>query len=65
MQINLNIAVEEFEHIDWKVRMRIVMGVAYCLQHMHDLNPPITHPELLSTSIMLSEDYAAKVLTKN
>ncbi|XP_078168135.1 inactive receptor-like serine/threonine-protein kinase At2g40270 [Carex rostrata] len=54
--------VEEFEHIDWKVRMRVVMGVAYCLQHMHDLNPPITHPELLSTSIMLSEDYAAKIV---
>ncbi|KAJ1688397.1 hypothetical protein LUZ63_019787 [Rhynchospora breviuscula] len=54
--------VEEFEHIDWKVRMRIVMGVAYCLQQMHELNPSITHPDLLSSSILLSEDYAAKLV---
>ncbi|XP_072994460.1 protein MALE DISCOVERER 2-like isoform X2 [Typha latifolia] len=53
--------VEEFDHIDWTARMRIIMGTAYCLQHMHQLNPPIAHPDLQSSSIFLSEDYAAKV----
>ncbi|XVF25635.1 hypothetical protein REPUB_Repub13aG0230300 [Reevesia pubescens] len=54
--------VEEMEHLDWNVRMRIIMGVAYCLQYMHhDLNPPVAHPNLTSTTIFLTDDYAAKV----
>nr|CAD1834389.1 unnamed protein product [Ananas comosus var. bracteatus] len=54
--------VEDFDHIDWSGRMRIIMGTAYCLQHMHELNPPIAHPDLQSSAILLSEDCAAKVM---
>lgn len=54
--------VKELEHLDWNARMRIVMGTAYCLQYMHhDLNPPVAHPNLNSTSIFLTDDYAAKI----
>jgi hypothetical protein len=54
-------AVEGFDPIDWNGRMRVIMGVAYCIQHMHELNPSVTHPDLLSSAILLSEDGAAKV----
>lgn len=37
------------------------MGIAYCLEHLHQLTPPIAHRNLLSSSICLTEDYAAKV----
>lgn len=54
--------LKEFEHLDWASRMRIVMGVAYCLQFMHhELHPPFTVPELQSNSIYLTDDYAAKI----
>ncbi|XP_022715756.1 protein MALE DISCOVERER 2-like isoform X2 [Durio zibethinus] len=54
--------VKEMEHLDWNTRMRIIMGVAYCLQYMHhDLNPPVAHSNLSSTAIFLTDDYAAKV----
>ncbi|CAO2183293.1 unnamed protein product [Urochloa humidicola] len=53
--------VEGFDPIDWNGRMRIIMGVAYCTQHMHELNPPVTHPEIKSSAILLSEDGAAKM----
>ncbi|GMI64614.1 MALE DISCOVERER1 [Hibiscus trionum] len=54
--------VKEMEHLDWNARMRIIMGVAYCLQYMHhDLNPPLAHPNLSSSSIYLADDYAAKL----
>ena len=54
-------AVEEFEQLDWSARMRIIMGMAYCIQHMHELNPSVPHPNLQSSSILVSEDFAAKV----
>ena len=60
---SLPFAVEGFDPIDWNGRMRIIMGVAYCTQHMHELNPPITHPDIKSSAILLSEDGAAKVQT--
>ncbi|XP_062162449.1 protein MALE DISCOVERER 2-like isoform X1 [Alnus glutinosa] len=54
--------VKEVEHLDWNVRMRVIMGTAYCLQYMHhDLNPPIAHSNLNSTAIYLTDDYAAKI----
>lgn len=43
------------------MRLRVAMGMAYCLEHMHQLTPPVTHPNLNSSSINLSEDYAAKI----
>ncbi|KAJ4851404.1 hypothetical protein Tsubulata_014740 [Turnera subulata] len=54
--------VKEMEHLDWNVRVRIIMGTAYCLQYMHhDLNPPVVHSNLNSRSIYLTDDYAAKI----
>lgn len=54
--------VEEMEHLDWTARVRIIMGTAYCLQYMHhDLNPPVSHPNLNSSAILLTDDYAAKI----
>lgn len=37
------------------------MGIAYCLNHMHQLSPPVIMKNLNSSSIYLTEDYAAKV----
>ncbi|GJR25729.1 male discoverer 2-like isoform X1 [Tanacetum coccineum] len=53
--------VKELEHLDWSSRMRIIMGTAYCVQYMHELNPPVTHTNLTSTFIRLTDDYAPKV----
>ncbi|KAL3522496.1 hypothetical protein ACH5RR_015330 [Cinchona calisaya] len=53
--------VKELEHLDWSARMRIIMGTAYCLQHMHGLNPPVTQFNLNSKTIFLTDDYAAKI----
>ncbi|XP_021805613.1 probable inactive receptor-like protein kinase At3g56050 [Prunus avium] len=53
--------IKEAEHLDWIMRMRIAMGVAYCLDYMHQLNPPIAHNNLNSSSVQLTEDYAPKV----
>ncbi|KAL2253146.1 UNVERIFIED_CONTAM: Protein MALE DISCOVERER 2, partial [Sesamum indicum] len=59
--VNEHLHVKEVEHLDWNARMRIIMGTAYCLQHMHDLNPPIAHSNLTSKEILLTDDYAAKI----
>ncbi|KAH9601977.1 hypothetical protein KSS87_000350 [Heliosperma pusillum] len=53
--------IKEAERLDWAMRVRIVMGMAYCLEHMHQLDPPISHRDMQSSSIYLSEDYAAKI----
>jgi len=54
--------VEGNEPLQWYARMRIIMGIAYYLQHIHELEPSIVHPEDLSSSlIFLTEDLAAKV----
>ncbi|XP_042520036.1 protein MALE DISCOVERER 2-like isoform X2 [Macadamia integrifolia] len=54
--------VKEVEHLDWNSRMRIIMGIAYCLQYMHhELNPPVAHMNLQSSAIFLMDDYAAKI----
>ncbi|XP_051143223.1 inactive receptor-like serine/threonine-protein kinase At2g40270 [Andrographis paniculata] len=56
-----HLQIKEAEHLDWETRLRIAMGIANCLDHMHNLKPPIPHGSLTSSSIYLSEDYAAKV----
>ncbi|KAL8552223.1 hypothetical protein ACS0TY_001067 [Phlomoides rotata] len=56
-----HIHIKEAEHLDWSMRLRIAMGVAYCLEHMHEMTPPLAHRNLTSSSIYLTEDYAAKV----
>lgn len=43
------------------MRLRIAMGMAYCLEHMHQLTPPIVHGDLHSSSVYLTEDYATKI----
>lgn len=58
---HLCFSVKELEHLDWNFRIRIIMGTAYCLQYMHELNPPLPHSNLNANSILLTEDYAAKV----
>ncbi|KMZ69211.1 putative Receptor protein kinase [Zostera marina] len=51
------------EHLEWRTRMRIIMGIAYCLRYMHhELNPPVAHTNLHSSSILLTVDYAAKIV---
>ena len=51
----------ELDHLDWTTRIRIIMGTAYCLQYMHELNPPLPHSNLNANAVLLTEDYAAKV----
>ncbi|OMO82826.1 hypothetical protein CCACVL1_11750 [Corchorus capsularis] len=53
--------IREAEHLNWGMRLRIAMGIAYCLEHMHQLTPPIAHRNLQSCSVYLTEDYAAKI----
>lgn len=53
--------MKEAEHLDWDMRLRVAMGIAYCLEHMHQLTPPIAHNHLNSSVINLAEDYAAKL----
>ncbi|CAN1354560.1 Protein MALE DISCOVERER 1 [Linum perenne] len=57
----VNTGVKEAEHLDWGTRLRIAMGMAYCLEHMHQLTPPIYHETLRSSSVYLTEDYAGKI----
>lgn len=53
--------INEAEHLDWGMRLRIAMGMAYCLEHMHQLTPPIAHRDLHSSCVYLTEDYATKI----
>ncbi|XP_057738294.1 probable inactive receptor-like protein kinase At3g56050 isoform X1 [Arachis stenosperma] len=53
--------IKEAEHLEWGTRLRVAMGMAYCLQHMHQLDPPMAHSNLDSQAIHLTDDYAAKV----
>ncbi|XP_050370870.1 inactive receptor-like serine/threonine-protein kinase At2g40270 [Argentina anserina] len=53
--------IKEAEHLDWGMRVRVAMGMAYCLEYMHQMSPPIYQKNLQSASIYLTEDYAAKV----
>ncbi|PNT74528.1 hypothetical protein BRADI_1g16670v3 [Brachypodium distachyon] len=53
--------VREAENLDWMARLRISMGIAYCLEHMHKLNPPALPRNFNSTTIYLTDDFAAKV----
>ncbi|OVA07254.1 Protein kinase domain [Macleaya cordata] len=58
--------VKEVEFLDWNARTRIIMGTAYCLQYMHhELNPPVAHPNLQSSTVYLTDDYAAKIAELN
>ncbi|XP_010536501.1 PREDICTED: probable inactive receptor-like protein kinase At3g56050 [Tarenaya hassleriana] len=52
---------KESEHLDWGMRLRITMGIAYCLNYMHQLDLPVAHSNLVSSTIHLTEDYAVKI----
>lgn len=56
-----HIHIREAEHLNWATRLRIAMGMAYCLEHMHQLTPPLVHKNFKSSSVYLTEDYAAKI----
>lgn len=53
--------VKEAEQLNWQTRLRIAMGVMYCLNYMHQQNPPVTLRNLSTSCIYLTEDTAAKV----
>ncbi|KAL5568797.1 hypothetical protein UlMin_025372, partial [Ulmus minor] len=53
--------LREAEHLDWTMRLRIAMGMAYCLDYMHRQEPPVAHNNLTSSATRLTEDYAAKL----
>ncbi|QCD76865.1 serine/threonine kinase [Vigna unguiculata] len=54
--------VADLERLDWSARIKIIMGIAYCLQYMHhDLNPPLAQSNLTSNMIFLTDDFSAKV----
>jgi hypothetical protein len=42
-------------------RLRISMGITYCLEHMHQLKTPVVPRNFDSTTIYLTDDFAAKV----
>lgn len=52
---------EELEPLDWPARIRAIMGTAYCLEYMHNLNPPLSHSDVTSRCIFFTDDYAAKI----
>jgi len=53
--------VKEAEHLDWQSRLRIAMGVVYCLGYRYQQNAPVTLRNLNSSCIYLTEDDATKV----
>ncbi|TVU47403.1 hypothetical protein EJB05_07003 [Eragrostis curvula] len=53
--------IREAEKLDWMTRLRISMGLAYCLEHMHQLKTPVVPRNFDSTTIYLTDDFAAKV----
>ncbi|WVZ56605.1 hypothetical protein U9M48_007103 [Paspalum notatum var. saurae] len=53
--------IREAEKLDWMARLRISMGIAYCLEHMHQLKTPVVPRNFDSTTIYLTDDFAAKV----
>ncbi|KAJ1262332.1 hypothetical protein BS78_09G098600 [Paspalum vaginatum] len=53
--------VREDGHLDWPTRLRVAVGVAYCLEHMHQLSPPEILRTLDTSNICLTDDFAAKI----
>uniref|UniRef100_A0A0E0DQC2 Protein kinase domain-containing protein n=1 Tax=Oryza meridionalis TaxID=40149 RepID=A0A0E0DQC2_9ORYZ len=48
-------------HLDWPTRLRVAVGVAYCLEHMHQLAPPEIVRTLDASTVYLTDDFAAKI----
>lgn len=53
--------LQDVKDLDWGTRMKIGMGICYCLQYMHNLNPPIPHSNVNSGVIYLTEEFTAKI----
>lgn len=53
--------VREDGHLDWPTRLRVAVGIAYCLGHMHQLSPPEILGTLDTSTIYLTDDFAAKI----
>ncbi|XP_006654532.1 protein MALE DISCOVERER 2-like [Oryza brachyantha] len=53
--------VKEAEQLNWQSRLRVAMGVIYCLNYMQQQNPPVPLTGLSTSCIYLTEDNAAKV----
>jgi len=53
--------VREDGHLDWPTRLRVAVGIGYCLEHMHQLNPPEILGTLDTSTIYLTDDFAAKI----
>ncbi|KAL6631025.1 hypothetical protein ACP70R_028365 [Stipagrostis hirtigluma subsp. patula] len=53
--------VRDDGHLDWPTRLRVAVGVAYCLEHMHQLSPPEIIRTLDTSTICLTDDFAAKI----
>ncbi|KAL6865043.1 hypothetical protein ACP4OV_016194 [Aristida adscensionis] len=53
--------VRDDGHLDWPTRLRVAVGVAYCLEHMHQLCPPEILRTLDTSTICLTDDFAAKI----
>lgn len=47
--------------MNWQSRLRMAMGVIYCLNHMYQQYPPVILRNLNSSCIYLTEDNAAKI----
>ncbi|CAN6978464.1 unnamed protein product [Brassica oleracea var. botrytis] len=58
----LDVVDKESAHLDWRMRLRIAMGLTYCLDHKYQLSPPIGHTNLVSSSLQLTEDCAVKIM---
>lgn len=48
--------IKQLEHLDWGMRSRIIMGISYCLEYMHELTLPIAHGNLQSSSVYPTKD---------
>ncbi|KAL8188759.1 hypothetical protein R6Q57_029779 [Mikania cordata] len=48
--------------LDWRIRLKIVVGVAAALEYLHFFcDPPVYHVSISSSTIMLDENYNAKL----
>ena len=56
-----SVTVREGEDLDWERRLRVIMGIAYCLSHVDQLAEPIRLENLTSESVYLTDDLAAKI----
>ncbi|PWA39810.1 Protein kinase, catalytic domain-containing protein [Artemisia annua] len=48
--------------LDWRIRLKIIVGVAAALEYLHFFcDPPVYHVSISSSTIMLDENYNAKL----